>query len=154
MEVFIVNNNRLIDLRDEKDLKAVEIAKVLNVARATYSLWENNKTPIPTKRLIELANFFEVNIDYMLRLTNTKLHIKSNKEVCINVISTNLKEIRTSLGLSLDKLSKKIDYSSSALGRYERAECLIKSEPLIMLSKISNYSIDWILGRSNKKFLD
>ena len=69
-----MNENRLEMLREEKDLKAKDVASFLNVGESSYSEWEHNKSPIPTKRIIELANFYEVNIDYMLNLIlNIKL---------------------------------------------------------------------------------
>ena len=33
--------------------------------------------PIPTRRIIELANFYKVNIDYMLKLSNVRENIKA-----------------------------------------------------------------------------
>lgn len=149
-----MNENRLIDLREKDDLKAVDIAKNLNVAKATYSLWENNKSPIPTKRIIELANYYKVNIDYLLKLTNKRIDIFDKEtKVDLKDIAIKLIEIRSNLGLSLRQLSEKIDYSYSAIYRYEKGICLIKSEPLITLCKMTNYSIDWVLGRSDEKYI-
>ena len=49
------NDNRLEDLKYEKDLKSKEIADMLKVNESTYSEWEHNRIPIPTKRLIEIS---------------------------------------------------------------------------------------------------
>ena len=43
------NDNRLEDLKYEKDLKSKEIADMLKVNESTYSEWEHNRIPIPTK---------------------------------------------------------------------------------------------------------
>ena len=73
-----VNDNRLEDLKYEKDLKSKEIADMLKVNESTYSEWEHNRIPIPTKRLIELADIYKVNIDYMLKLNNVrKIHLSN-----------------------------------------------------------------------------
>lgn len=149
-----MKENRLIDLREKEDFKAITIANKLNVSKVTYSLWENNKTPIPTKRIVELADYYKVNIDYLLNLSNKKKYVeKDTTNLNLENIGKNLEEIRNHLGLSLRKLGSRINYSSSALCRYEQGKCLIKSEPLIILCQISNYSIDWVLGRSNEKFI-
>lgn len=48
------------------------MAKYLGVVESVYSEWENEKLTIPTRRKIQLANFFEINIDYMLGLSDDK----------------------------------------------------------------------------------
>lgn len=133
------------------DLKSKDIAKILNVAESTYSEWEHNKIPIPTRRIIELADFYKINIDYMLKLTN----IKINEPTIINLekIGQKLLIIRKELDYSLRELGNVLSCSFSALANYERGENLIISETLISLSNISNHSIDWILGRAEKDIL-
>lgn len=64
-----------------------------------------------------------------------------------------LKEIRKSLKLTMRDLSDKFNTSSSAISNYENGKFLILSPFLIELCKYSNYSIDWVLGRSNDKYL-
>ena len=146
-------NNRLEILRDEKDLLKKDVAKEIGVVESVYSEWENNKLSIPTKRLYQLAEFFNVNIDYMVGLTNNKIKIKVNKDIDINEVSLRLKEVRKSLNMSMRELSTKLNTSSSAISNFENAKYLILSSFLVELSKISNYSIDWILGRSNNKYI-
>ena len=63
-----MKKNRLEILKEEMDLKSKDIAKILNVAESTYSEWEHNKIPIPTRRIIELADFYKINIDYMINI--------------------------------------------------------------------------------------
>ena len=57
------------------------------------------------------------------------------------------------MNLSMRELAQKLNTSSSAISNYENNKNLILSSFLIELSKISNYSIDYILGRSNIKFI-
>ena len=104
----------------------------IGVVESVYSEWENGKLSIPTKRIYELSNYFEVNIDYMLGISDNRVHLKTNNEINIDLVSTRLKEIRKSLKLTMRDLANKFNTSSSA---------------------ISNYSIDWVLGRSEDKFL-
>lgn len=148
-----MNENKLEELRDSKDLKSKEVAKHLGIAESTYSEWEHNKIPIPTRRMVQLANFYEVNIDFMLNLSKTKIHIKPSDEIDLKLIGSRLKEIRLELGLSLRQLGEMLNSSFSSLGSYERGEHLIQSETLIHICKISKCSIDWVLGRSKEKYL-
>lgn len=147
------NHNNLETLRELNNLKAKDIAEKLGVYKSVYSEWENNKTPIPTKRLIELANIYQINIDYLLNLTAKKIIIPESHTINLNEIGTRLKNIRTSLNLSLRDLGKKLNCSFSAFAAYERSEKLINSEILVSFAILSNHSIDYILGRTPTKNL-
>ena len=148
-----MNIEILIDIREEKDLLKKEVAKEIGVVESVYSEWENGKLSIPTKRLVELANFFEVNIDYMVGISNIKTKIKSNNVIDTELVSNHLKEIRKSLKLTMRELAEKFNTTSSAISNYENNKFLILSPFLIELARYSNYSIDWILGRSNEKII-
>ena len=64
--------NRLRDLREDKDLNQTDIAKLLTVHQTTYSDYELNKLNIPVSVLHTLADFYGVSVDYLLGRTNRK----------------------------------------------------------------------------------
>ena len=68
--------NRLKDLREDKDLLQKDIAKVLNMSQTGYSKYEVGTNDIPTNVLIKLSYFYNVSVDYILGLTNTKERYK------------------------------------------------------------------------------
>ena len=146
-------NNNLVFLREEKDYLSKDMAKFLNIPPSVYSEWENNKLSISTKRLYELGEFFNVNIDYLVGLSSKRINLKTNKVLDQKDTSLRLKEVRENMNLSMRELAQKLNTSSSAISNYENNKNLILSSFLIELSKISNYSIDYILGRSNIKFI-
>ena len=63
---------RIRGLREDKDLKQEDIAKVLNCTQACYSHYESGKRDIPTDVLQKLADFYGVSVDYLLERTNNK----------------------------------------------------------------------------------
>ena len=67
-----MNQNRLRDLREDKDLKQKDIALLLKVHQTTYSDYELGKLNIPIATLHLLADFYNVSIDYLLNRTNVK----------------------------------------------------------------------------------
>ena len=146
-------NNKLVFLREEKDYLSKDMAKFLNIPPSVYSEWENNKLSISTKRLYELGEFFNVNIDYLVGLSSKRINLKTNKVLDQKETSLRLKEVRENMNLSMRELAQKLNTSSSAISNYENNKNLILSSFLIELSKISNYSIDYILGRSDIKFI-
>ena len=146
-------NERLEYLREEKDLLKKDVAKILGVVDSVYTEWENEKLAIPTRRLYQIANYYEVNIDYIVGLTDKRIKLKSKNDIDIKVVSTRLREVRKSLNLTMRELASKLNTTSSAISNYENEKYLILSTFLIELCKISNYSIDYILGRTDIKKL-
>lgn len=63
---------RIRDLREDKDIKQRELAKILDVDQSTYSDYENGETNISINSLIKLAQFYETSIDYMVGKTDEK----------------------------------------------------------------------------------
>lgn len=109
------SNHRLENLRDEKDLLKKDVAKAIGIVESVYSEWENEKLSIPTKRIYQLSEYYEVNIDYMMKLTDKKIHIKTNNEINLDIVSKRLKEIRKSLKMTMRDLAEKYNISSSVV---------------------------------------
>lgn len=63
---------RLRDLREDRDLKQEDIAKIIGTDQSYYAKYENGKRPIPFERIIQLADFYNVSIDYIAGRTNNK----------------------------------------------------------------------------------
>ena len=61
---------RIRDLREDKDLSQKEIGSILNMSQTGYSKYEVGTNDVPTKILIQLANFYNTSVDYILGLTN------------------------------------------------------------------------------------
>ncbi len=63
---------RLKDLREDNDLTQEDIAKILNITRQQYGLYETGKRTIPIDILINLSKYYKISIDYIVGLTNNK----------------------------------------------------------------------------------
>ena len=63
---------RFKDLREDKDLNQIDIAKLLDTTQQTYSLWERGEREMPLHHAIRLAKFYKVSMDYITGLTNDK----------------------------------------------------------------------------------
>lgn len=144
---------RLEELRDELGYSKKSIALQLKVSSSMYGRWENSKADISTKRIIQLANFFEINIDYLLGLTNTKRHVTYIEEIDINMVAERIKEVRKDYKESLRNFSKRLNTSNSTWSAYEQGKVLILGSFLLEICKMGNYSAEWILGKSNIKYL-
>lgn len=58
--------NRFKKLREEKELTQKKLAALLNMSQTGYSKYETGENDIPTKILIQLAQIYDVSIDYLL----------------------------------------------------------------------------------------
>lgn len=61
---------RLRDLREDKDLKQVQVAEILGIQQTVYSRYERGYQTIPVEHLLVLADFYGVSTDYILGRTN------------------------------------------------------------------------------------
>ncbi|MBR2377320.1 MAG: helix-turn-helix transcriptional regulator [Clostridia bacterium] len=68
MEIFL--GRRLKELRQEKGLTQVELAKKLCLNPVTYLHYEKSQREPPLSVLADMADFFEVSVDYLLGLTD------------------------------------------------------------------------------------
>lgn len=64
--------SRIRDLREDKDLKQMAIAKELHCSQSVYGKYERGNRDIPTQILISLARFHGTSVDYLLGLTDEK----------------------------------------------------------------------------------
>ena len=63
---------RLRDLREDKDMSQTEMGKILSMSQTGYSKYETGEKDIPTSILIQLADYHNTSIDYLLNITDVK----------------------------------------------------------------------------------
>ena len=59
---------RLLELRKEKQIGQVQLAKEIGVGKSIISLWELDKSEPTLSKLIALSTYFGVSIDYLAGL--------------------------------------------------------------------------------------
>ena len=67
---------RIRDLREDKGLSQQEVAKILKTTQQQYSKIEMGKSDISGEKLILLAKFYNVSVDYLLGLIDTPRKLK------------------------------------------------------------------------------
>ncbi len=63
-------------IREDRDIKQKELAKVLNVSQNTYSQYETGVISLTAEVLIKLSEFYGVSIDYLLDRTDNPKMVK------------------------------------------------------------------------------
>lgn len=67
-----MNLKRMKDLREDNDKYQEDIAKILNITRQQYGLYETGKRTLPIDCLDKLADYYKTSTDYILGRTNIK----------------------------------------------------------------------------------
>ena len=62
---------RLKDLREDRDLKQIDVANVLKIEQTQYSRYERGIQMMGIDKYITLAKFYNVSLDFLTGLINT-----------------------------------------------------------------------------------
>ena len=67
---------RLKDVREDNDKSQEDIARILGTSQSYYAQYENGKRAIPFERMIALAKYYNVSLDYFAGLIDTPRKLK------------------------------------------------------------------------------
>ena len=71
--------SRLKEIREDRDYKQSDIAKVLGTTQQQYSKYELGIQLISVERLVKLAKFYNTSVDYLLFRTEDSSPFSKNK---------------------------------------------------------------------------
>lgn len=96
--VPIMLNERIKELRTERNITQVTLAKELSVSKQSVSNWENDNIQPSIDMLIKIAEFFSVSTDYLLGLDNKKyIEITGLSEVKVAHIQQIIDDMRETI---------------------------------------------------------
>lgn len=64
--------NRIRELREDRDLRQLDVSNATGIDQRTLSNYETEKTFPDSYAIIKLADFFDVSADYLLGRSNSK----------------------------------------------------------------------------------
>ena len=138
------------DIRIDNDLSQEEMAKILNISRRAYGHYESGRNLFSIKLIVEFANYFNLNIDYLFGLSN-KETVTTNYEYNNIITANRLLQIRKKLNLSQNEFGKLLNLNQRTYASYENNERTVNILILLNIAKILNYSLDYLIGRNNQK---
>lgn len=142
-----MNTEKIKNIREELEITQEDISKVLGCTRAAYSLWEINKNTIPLYYLNKISNEYNINIDYLVDLSNDK-YIKFDKvEIDRINLGKKLKEARKSINYTQKKLASKLNTTHSVISAYESGKSTVSTLFIIEIAKLTNKSLNWLLSK-------
>ena len=151
--MVITMNETLQFLRESYDYTQEDIAKLLDVSQVSYSRWERKELLIPLYQLNKLANILNSSMDYIMELTRNNKPTNKIENIDFNIVAKRITEIREDNDLSMRALAKILNTSHSTISSYESGKNLIIISFALELSKKYKISLDWLVGRSNNKYI-
>lgn len=142
------NETRLVDLRLNKDLKQKDIGKVLKISEDRYSKYERNIDDMKLEICNNLANYYNVSIDYLLGISDKNIKSKSLK-INYKILCQRLFELRKENKLTQATLGKKIGFTQTAYYNYESGKSIPRTFKLYYIAQFYNVSFDYLVGRSD-----
>lgn len=85
--------NRIRVLREDLDLRQIDVSKATGIDQKTLSNYETGKTNPDSYSLIKLADFFDVSIDYLVGRIDCRFNNKEDIKIKINEIKKDLQDI-------------------------------------------------------------
>lgn len=88
--------NRIRELREKAGLRQIDVAKATGIDQKTLSNYETGKTNPDSYSLIQLADFFDVSIDYLVGRIDSIYPTFSKEDICkkIDTIKQELNDIK------------------------------------------------------------
>ena len=92
--------NRIKELREDRDLRQIDVAESTGIDQRTLSNYETGKTNPDSYAIIKLAEFYDVSCDYLLGIT--EFNVRDNKQ-----LAEELKKISSRIEALEKYISKK-----------------------------------------------
>lgn len=77
--MYNIIKNRIRDLREDMDLRQIDVSEATGIDQKTLSNYETGKTNPDSYSIIRLAEFFGVTTDYLIGYSNSNL--QTNRDV-------------------------------------------------------------------------
>ena len=85
---------RIKDLREDRDLRQIDVAEATGIDQRTLSNYETGKTLPDAEALIRLADFFCVSLDYLVGRFDENITATQKRAVLINNIRRQLDKLQ------------------------------------------------------------
>ncbi len=144
---YILDYSRIKELRLKHGLTQKDVADYLNIDQSTYSKFELIKSNITIEKLNDLANYYDVSLDYLLKISDDPKIKMVNKDLDKKLIGERLKMIRKEKKLYQETLASDIGTGHSLISEYESGKRLISLTYGYAICKKYNISMDYLYGK-------
>lgn len=141
---------RLAQLRKQYKKTQQDVAAYLGITRPAYTNYESGTREPDNETLQKLADYFDVNTDYLLGRSNdpSPLHKLSGTTVGTNQtgFALRLQELRKQNNLKQKDIAEKLGITESAYGFYEQGRREPSFDTLSQLAEIFKVTVDYLVN--------
>ena len=142
---------RIKYIRETYDISQKNLAHILHLEKSSISHFEKNDRIIPIEHLIAFSDYLDLSIDYILGLTDIKKQTDRKTGIHLSIMAKNICQIAHEQQLTNVALAKILHSCESNIRNYKNGKYLILTTLALELAIKYNYSMDWILGKTEKK---
>lgn len=148
---------RFREIRDEYELKQVDIANKMNMSRGAYANIEAETANIKLKDFLTYCNELDFTMDYVANLDNLNrtFFIKKIDFIDKNILTERLNILENENHKQAKDIALELGIQKSTYSEYKNPKSpnMIQTLMLKQLAKDYDYSIDWLVGRSEQKYI-
>lgn len=102
--------NRIKELRNQRKISQLKLAKELNVHQTAVSQWEQNRTSPDSQLLPDIASYFGVSVDYLLGIDDDNKPVKKSiKAPVLGYVAA---------GIPIEAIEDIVDYEELDAGQF------------------------------------
>ncbi len=142
--MVILQMNRLLDLREDRDLNQEIVGNCLGFARNTISQYETETRDISTKTYRQFSKFYNTSIDYILyRTDNRNIYNKSKVKVTDKI--NRLKKLRKTANKTQEQVSLDLKIHIKTYRQYEDCILDLNTNLLNIFADYYKTSVDYLI---------
>jgi transcriptional regulator with XRE-family HTH domain len=144
--------NKFAALLVQKNTTAYKVFKDTGITQTTLSNWKKGKSTPKIDKLMKLADYFDVSIEYFLSDGgDVDFESISEKHITKSRFSDRLRKLRKEKEMTQAELAIVIGKSTSSIANYEVDLRQPSLGMLVMLAKFFGVSTDYLLGLSDER---
>lgn len=143
----MMNGEKVKRIRSELEMTQEEVSEILGCTRSAYSLWEINVNTIPLYYLNKMSNEFDINIDYLVDLSNKKNITFNKNDIDRKKLGEKIRLARKSIKYTQEKLANRLNTTHSVISAYESGKTAVPTLFMIEIAKITDKSLNWFLDK-------
>ena len=142
-----MNSEKMRKIRAELEMTQEEVSEIIGCTRSAYSLWEINVNTIPLYYLNELSNKFNINIDYLVDLSDDIDSSFDKNDIDRKKLGERIRIARKSINFTQEKLALRLNTTRSVISAYESGKTAVPTLFLVEIAKITKKSLNWFLNK-------
>lgn len=139
---------RLEELRKDSNFLQKDIASKLNEKEDTYSKWERGIADFSLIKANELANIYDVSLDYLLGLCKNNCKTE-RKNIDLKLLCNRLLKLRKENNLTQKKVGDKTGFPQTTYYGYESGKRIPTTYKLCYIALFYHVSFDYLVGRDD-----